>query len=281
MAEFDPRIVRLGIEVAGRLKWYEGLAISASGTKYANALENECDIDVYNLSRETRDYLLTETSPYNHNPGRKKVILEAGRASTGAYRIYEGDITEATVSQPPDICLSIKSKTGQYDKGELVARSHPASDLSAIAKGVARDLGLALVFEATDKKIDNYSFTGGKLGQVAKLGQAGGVDAYVDDGTLVVKDSAAPLQGPSCVLSEGTGMVGIPEITEHGVKVTFLLVPGVKLGSSFTLDSSLYKAVNGEYSIYKLSFEISSRDVPFYWVAECRNTKKEMRPKEK
>ncbi|MDR1367908.1 MAG: hypothetical protein LBJ76_04230 [Candidatus Accumulibacter sp.] len=275
MAELDPRVVRLGIEIGEQLKIYDGLALKASGTKYANALENEASVEVFNLDRATRDYLLTETSPYNHNPKRKRLILEAGRVSSGAYPIYSGDIVEARVSQPPDIGLSLKARTCAYLKGDLVANAMSTSDLSVLSGKVAKDLGLKLVFEAKDKKIANWSFSGGALAQVNQVGSAGRVDCYVDDDTLVVKDMSAPLENSTCVLSEETGMIGIPEISEHGVKVTMMLVPGIRLGSRLQLVSKLYSAINGEYAVYKLSFDIASRDTPFYWVAECRNTRQE------
>ncbi|MDR2093033.1 MAG: hypothetical protein LBP58_06940 [Azoarcus sp.] len=269
MAEFDPRIVRLGIEVGGKLKTYEGLALTASGSKSANALQGEATIKVMNLDRDTRDFLLTETSPYNRNRRRKQVFLDAGRLSTGTMRIFQGDITSATISQPPDIAMTLKARTCNFFKGELVAKSHPTTNLSAIARNVANDLGLELVFEATDKKIANFSFTGPALGQLDQLGAAGNVDSFIDGDTLVIKDKAAPLKNVSRTLSEDSGLIGIPEVTDRGVKITMLLASGVRLGGRIDLQSRMYKALSGSYTIYKLSFEIASRDTPFYWIAEC------------
>ncbi|MDR0736813.1 MAG: hypothetical protein LBF51_08325 [Zoogloeaceae bacterium] len=271
MSRIDPRIVVLSVEVDGRLKRYEGLAINASGTKYANALQNEAVVEVFNLEKETRDCLLSETSPYNHRRKRKRLLLEAGRESVGVFPVYSGDITSATVSQPPDVKLTLKARTGFFSNGTLVARAHPTVSLKTIAAGVARDLGLKLVFEAKEKRISNYAFTGGAGKQVEHLASAGEVDAFVDDDLLVVKDVAAPLRNVTHTLSEESGMIGIPELTERGVKATMLLVPGIRLGSNFTLKSNLYPAINGDYTVYKLDFDISSRDTPFYWIAECRN----------
>jgi hypothetical protein len=269
MAEFDPRIVIVGVEVDGRLKTYEGLNVAASGEKFANALQNEATIQITNLDKATRDYLLTETSPYSPNRKRKLITLDAGRESTGAWRVFAGDVVSATISQPPDIDLTLKARTGNYYRGEIVSKSHPTTNLSVIAGGVAKDLGLRLVFEAKDKKIGNYQFTGAAEKQVSQLGSAGGVDAFIDDQNLVVKNRAEPLQHYTSVLSEESGMIGIPEVTDKGVKVAMLLVPGVQLGGRLTLASKMNPALNGNYTIYKLSFEITSRDTAFYWIAEC------------
>jgi hypothetical protein len=269
MNQFDPRIVIVGIEINGQLKTYEGLSISASGEKYANPLQNEATVQIFNLDKSTRDYLLTETSPYNWNRRRKRLTLDVGRESIGTFRLFTGDIIQATVSQPPDIGMSIKARTANFFKGDVLSKSHPMTNLSVIARGVANDLGLKLVFEATDKKISNYCFSGASVKQIDKLEEAGNVDAFIDDDFLIVKNRNEPLSNVTHVLSEESGMVGIPEITERGIKVSLLLVPSVRLGGRFTLNSKMYSALNGDYVIYKLGFSVTNRDTDFYWIAEC------------
>lgn len=271
MSSFDPRILRIGIEVDGKLNVYEGLWATATISKFANPLQNEAEVKIANLSREVRDFLLTETSPFNQSKKPKRITIEAGRQSTGAYRLFIGDITECTPSQPPDITLTIKAKTKQADKGLVVAVSQGAQEkLSVIARGVAASLGLSLVFEAQDKNISNYSFTGGALKQVSKLGEAGNVNAYVDDDRLIVKDYNAPLAQVTSILSKSSGLVGIPELTEQGIKVKYLLDPKAQLGGELELDTEIYKAVNGKYVIYTLSYELASRDTAWYCIAECK-----------
>lgn len=282
MPSLDPRIVRLSIQIGNQLKVFEDLAIAASGSKFANPLQNECEINVSNLSREDRAYLITETSPFNPSRTRKGVILEAGRVSTGLSRIFVGDITSCQPSQPPDIVLTIKAKTGEFNKRTLVSRTGAAvAPLSRIAGEVAKDLGLQLVFEALDKNISSYAFTGSALKQVEQLGRAGGVNAFIDDQMLVVKNRGAELQNVTSVLSAESGMVGIPELTEEGVKVTYLLDSTSRLGGRLTIDSKLNPAANGEFVIYKLNFDIATHDTPWYYTAESqrKNYAAEAKPK--
>lgn len=271
MASLDLRVIRVGIEVNGELRTYEDLWISAVGSKFANPLQNECEVKISNLKKEVRDFLLTETSPFNANKTPKRIVIEAGRVSTGTFQLFEGDITECSPSQAPDITLTIKAKTGQFNKGTVVAKSHAAqTSLKRIAQDVADSLSLTLVFEATDKNIANYSFTGAALQQVQKLSDSGSVNAYIDDKKLVVKDYNVPLQGVSHVLSQATGLIGIPELTEEGIRVQYLLDPKSQLGGEIKLESTVNKSLSGDYVIYKLSFEISNRDIPFYTIAECK-----------
>jgi hypothetical protein len=271
MARLDPRIVRVSIEIDGEFKVYEGLDITARGQKTANPLQNTCEVVISNLSREVRNYLLTETSPFNANRKPKRLIVEAGRESLGVTRLFYGDITSATPSQPPDIALTIKAQTGAYAKSQVVARSgQPRQSLKSLAQGVATDLGVTLDFQATDKQIANWAFNGGKLRQVDALATAGAVDVFVDDETLVVKNRAAPLTGRVRQLSATSGMIGIPEVTEHGVRVQMLIDTNTVCGGSLELVSELNPSLNGAYTIFSLDFEVASRSVPFYYSAECR-----------
>lgn len=269
MANYDPRIVRVGVQIGNQLNWYTELAITAEGSKTTSDVQGECSVTIANLKKDVRDYLLQETSPFNKNKQKKRLIIEAGRISTGARKIFEGDITETSISQPPDTKLTIKALANNANKGSIVANTQPANTkLSAIAQQVADDLEISLKFEATDKNIQNYSFTGSALKQVGKLAEAGGVNAYVDGDFLIVKPQNQPLRGQRRILNKDNGMVGVPENTERGIKVTFLLDATTELGSDLRIESELNPSVSGSYTVYKLGFQITNRDVAFYWIAE-------------
>lgn len=269
--DLDPRIVRVGIEVDGQLRTYDGLAVVATGCKYANANQNDCEVKVTNLAKATRDYIVTEVSPFNKNKTRKRLIVEAGRQSYGASVVFEGDITSAVVSQPPDVTLTLKAATGNHAKGDVIQRTQPGlCSLRKIAERVAADLGCRLDFQCQDKQIANYAFTGGALRQVDQLGSYGRVNAYVDDGALILKNYGAPLAGSSRVINLETGLIGIPEFTERGVKVKMLYDNQTKLGSGLEVRSVQNPAANGTYTVYKLGFELASRDTPFYLIAEAQ-----------
>lgn len=275
MGQLNPRIVRVGIEVSGNIQVYEDLDISVRGTKTANPIQNTCEITVSNLAKATRNYLLTETSPFNANRTPKRVFVEVGRRGVPGdagwvSRIFVGEIVATSPSQPPDIGLTFKAKTGNFSKGLVVSRSGRAQQsLSSLAAQVADDLGLALDFHATDRQVANYSFTGAALKQVEALERSGHVDAYVDDDTLVVKDANRPLPARSHKLSPESGLIGAPEATERGVRATFFLDEDTVLGGALSLTSPLTPSLDGEYTIYGLEFVAQSRGQAFYWIAQA------------
>lgn len=270
MANIDQRILRVGIEVSGGLKWFEGLQITAKGSKVVSDTQNSADVTVVNLSAEDRNFILTETSPFNANRTPKLLIIEAGRVSTGTARLFVGNIISSSPTQPPDIGLNMNAQTGAFKKGDLVARSGMAKEkLSSLAGKAAKDLEAKLTFEAQDKYISNYSFSGANLRQVNALADAGGVDAYLDNETLVVKDRGKPLKNRVKIIDNTTGMIGIPETTERGVKVKILYDLETDLGGQIDLTSELNPALDGSYTIYKIDFDLASRDTPWYFDIEA------------
>lgn len=270
MKRLDLRVVTVSFEINGQLKVYTGLNVKARGCKFTDPTQNECEIEISNLDNDTVNYLLTETSPFNPDRTPKLIVLSAGREFAGTSVIFKGNITAVVPSQPPDITLTIKALTGNYLKGNIVARSQPPSvSLSTVAKQVAQDTTLALDFQATDKQLTNYNFTGGSLKQLQKLQEAGNVNVFVDNDNLIVKDYNVPLKNKVRVLNLDTGMIGIPEITEQGVKVKFLLDNQTVVGGGLQITSKIYPSINGLYTIFKLGFDITSRERPFYWIAEA------------
>ena len=113
------------------------------------------------------------------------------------------------MSNPPDQVVSIKTLTAQFMKGQVVSFAMPGTvPLSRIANDVASQLGFPLDFQATEKNISNFNFTGSALKLVDRLGTTGGVNAYVDNERLIVKNQQQPLRGVRRILTAQTGMVG-------------------------------------------------------------------------
>jgi len=267
----DPRIVSVSLEVNGKIKTYSSpLSIKATGTKFANALQNEATITIYNLDKTTQDYLLTETTPFNLNRQVKTLTLKAGRQSYGTAVIYTGNIVSSSVTQPPDTGIILKCLTGNFLKGNVIASNiNSQASLETVGGQVAQQLGLSYVYQAQEKTVNSYNFTGSAPKQVQLINSLGGVNAFVDNNTLYIKDGLIPITGTTRLLDASSGMVGIPEFTEQGLKVTFLLDNKTSIGGGLDIKSSVYPSINGKYVIYKLGFNITTRDTPFYYVAEC------------
>lgn len=270
----DPRLLRVTISLDGDLHVYESLAISVKGTKYTSAISNICEIRIANIKKPVRDKLLTEGTPWARTaPPNNSVLIEAGRESTGLHQVYVGDITTVTVTQAPDIWLVMRSITGKQLKNDTVALSQNASaKFSLIAKQVAEKLDMPLDFSASDKDVANFSFSGSTEQMVGALSSISvDVDAYIDDDRLVVKSRFESNISEILDVNIGTGLIGIPEFVGRDVRCTVLLTSEIRLGQRIRLSSLAYPAVDGEYIIYRLSFDLATRDTPFYYILEAVN----------
>jgi hypothetical protein len=275
----DGRVIKVSVELPGRVVTFENLAITVQGTKFTNAIKGDCTISIANMTKDKSDYILREGTPFNvarrvTQTGvlkRKSVSVLVGRDSTGTTLIYKGDIMFATVSDGPDKVLTIQAKTGIFNAGNIVAVTETdSSPVSRIASKIAESLGLTLDFGATDKSVANYSFTGASLKQVDKLNEHGEYNAFVDGDVLHVIDSNSTVRGRIRTLNAENGMIGIPKATERGVQVTMLWDSQTAIGGLLDITSTRYPSANGRYKIYKLSYSLSNRDVPFYYIADCQ-----------
>lgn len=266
----DQRRIRIGVEILDQLHLYEDLRIRVTGTKHASPLQNECTVTINGLNVRTRNYLLTETSPFNANRTPKRLTVEVGRESTGIFLIYVGDIIGANVGTAPDVELTLRAKTNNANMGKVVTfNAGPMARLSVIAQQVADSNDLRLEFEATDKNIANYSFSGVASRQVARLAEAGNVRAYIDDRTLYVTDASLPVAGRRRILNINSGMVDIPQPTENGIQVSYLIDGESDLGGQLTVESIMNESLNGDYVIDQLKFDASNHDDAFFYTALC------------
>lgn len=276
MKAFDDRLLTLTIQIEGETFTFDqNYYIVARGEKYAAPNLGVGEVRIDNIDKNTRDFLISKTSLYNTNstlPVPALLTLDVGRQSYGTFRLFTAQVIAGEPTQPPDIGITFRSMTGASLLGLPLALTMPPNTLlSAISEQVAQKLGLTLSFQATNKNINNYSFTGGSIKQLQKLQEAGNVDVFIDNTTLIVKDSATPRHGPVPVLNQTSGMVGIPLITERGLAVTTLINNEVQVGGQVKVESTLNPAATGTWNIFKLGFDVSSWETPFYWNIEANN----------
>jgi len=193
--------------------------------------------------------------------------VDVGRTSYGYFRLYEGYTWVSSVTQPPDIGLTLTSLAQSQLAGLVQSNTQGAiTQLEAIAQSVADQCQLDLVFLATPKQVANYRFTGGVTKQIQALQDIGGVRAWEDNGLLYVIDQDAFRESNGFVLSMATGMVGVPVSNQQGCTAKMLVSPLVNLGDKITVNSVLNPSVNGlPFRVSQIGFDITNRDTPFYY----------------
>lgn len=270
MSELDPRIVKVAIVIDGVAKWYEGLNIEAKGIKVSNTVMGQCEVSILNISRESREQILKETNPFLQRGKVISIVVEAGRVSTGTTTLYTGTVFRSQSTPKPNIGVRLTCIQGFGNRAKIVSRSaKEITDLSSIAAWVAEDNGYNLSFEIPDKKIARYSFTGSAQASLNQLEALSGSDVYVDNKTLYIKEFERPASGlPVRILDKYSGLISA-EGAEYGAKMKMLFDTVTKIGGQIDLTSEINPSLNGSYIVRKLPFHVTSRDVPFYYIAEC------------
>ena len=266
--------MRVSIDIGDRVIAYEDLAITCTGTKYTNALQADAQITIANLDTDVRDFILTEGTPFlrDREQAGKTITVEVGRESTGLDLLYVGNIFRATISNPPDQVITIRAIQRQAAKGRIVQANYPGQvPMSTIVEQVIAsiDTNLACEFEATDRMISDFSFSGGALSQLQKIQQFGNIDTWIDNNTVYVIDRDNTVLGFRHVLTPRNGMVGIPKPTEQGIQVTMMYDRRVVVGGELDIESTRYPSLTGRYKIYKLTYNLTNRDTPFYLTADA------------
>ncbi len=273
MNAFDPRIVRIGLQIGNDFQVFEGLDIRVQGQKFGSDIMNQCTVRISNLTRDHRNFILTTATPMKIARTPILMTVDDGRVSTGTFRLFQGEVYVSNVTQPPDIGITLTSLTNSFAMGLIASNSQgPTASLQVIAQSVADQNGLTLNFKAKPKMIANFQHTGAVAKQVSKLALIGDVRAWVDNGVLTVIDKDGYANANAFALSDETGMVGVPQATQSGVIAQMLISPEINIGQKVSITSDINPAVNGsDYFLSALSFDIANREPPFWYTLTLTN----------
>lgn len=271
---FDNRLVTVSIQTQGQTYTYDQrYFIRAQGERKASPLMSPAEFRIDNINRDLRNYLLTVCSPFSQQNYQNKtqamlpfVTLDVGRDSFQPFRMFQGNCVAVAPTQPPDIGITLKTLQGIVLQMQSLTMTQPQNiTLKTLAGQIAGNLGYSLEFTATDKQINNFSFSGTSYTQITKLAECGNIDVFIDNTTLVVKDHGTARQGTTPVISSQTGLVNVPVVNEYGVQLRSLINSEIKIGGSIQVQSQINPAANGIWYVYRLNYDVSTWETPFYW----------------
>lgn len=269
------RIITTEFAVRGGLKRFENISCKFRIEKYMGAVMNKANIDIANLAREDVEYLTTYTSYALAVQQRKRIRISAGYEGQDVALLFDGDISEALPTTPPDVWLRCKAISGFYNNQTLLTKSIDSpTSVKQLAMNIANTLGLELDWRASSEKtIGSFNYIGGGTKLIDEFNRMGNFIAFEEDGKLKVVDSinkAERVASSAKVLSEDSGLIDMPQPNALGLSAKMLLDPTVVCGSYVKLESKRIPAANGFYWVYKLAYEGSLREESFYTSIEAR-----------
>ena len=223
------------------------------------------DIALYNLSADTANKAFKRGV---------KLSLRAGYADS-IDNIFTGSIQNVLRERVgPDtitrlICRGGKLTEEQTQINETLGKNVAAVD---IIKACVKAMEYPIVInDAQFSDIDpypyGYSLSGDPRVYLDNLAKTHAFNYVIENERVIVVREGYARDGETFVVSQFTGMEGIPEITEVGVDVTVRLNPKVRIGGKYRIESNLAtfnfgnsyfvnipeSAGKGEYKIFRVS----------------------------
>jgi hypothetical protein len=203
---------------------------------------NTADIRVYNASQQTADRI-RQLMP---SPEFTRVVIQGGY--DGNYGvIFDGTIKQVRKGRESqlDTYLDITAADGDsaYNFAvsalSLAAGSTPNDHVAAVLQGMAEfgiTQGYAPEIEANPLPRGKVIF-GMCRNEMRKIAKNTNTAWSIQDGKLDLVPLTSYKPGEIPVITAATGMIGLPEQTQDGIRLKTLLNPNIKIGQAVKLDN--------------------------------------------
>ena len=242
----------------------KGLKVTGSFQKTLMGMPNPSTVNVFNLSRDTRDAIRGSLT---------KITVQVGWQNTELHTLFQGSVLSAVSERSSaDIVTKIAAIPGY---GAMVrgvsSKSYAAgTPVRDVVKDMARDMpGLTISdsgLEGLDGSIgkSGWSFAGSTKDGLTQLANEHGFSWHVDDGAFKAVGDKARFGGYVELNGKDGGLISIvPVLTgpmqiQTGVKIKAIYVPGIIAGSSVRVNSDISPKLSGEYRVHTCNTSIDS-----------------------
>lgn len=196
---------------------------------------NNAAIRVYNLSDDTANKVKKEFT---------RVTLQAGYRDGAFGIIFDGTIKQACKGRDSqtDTYLDIFAADSdeQYNFGMVNSSIKAGTSPDAQAKAIISEMGAQPGDIQFDTGLQDNIRGKTKFGmariQLRNLARSGKSSWSLQNGKVVIQPLKGYSKGEAVVINSQTGMVGLPEQTEDGIKITCLLNPKIVIGTQVQLN---------------------------------------------
>jgi hypothetical protein len=206
------------------------------------------DLALYNLSADTSRDLFVRGSNIKLRAGYKDSIDV----------IFSGTMRNALYERNgPSTITRVLCRGGKLpeNRPEVNISLGNNSTVQSAIKECVKALGHKIViddsqFEGMNKLIRGMSLSGDPLVELNRLSESFGFSYVIEGDRVVVNVLGKHRAGEPHLISQFTGMVGIPEISDVGIDVVTKLNPKIKIGGQFKVESDL-KTFNVGNTFYR------------------------------
>ncbi len=192
---------------------------------------NHAEVRVYNLSEDTVREIRREYD---------SVVLQAGYRNGSIGTIFAGTIKQFRIGRESNVdsYLDLLVSDGDvgYNFGVIASTLAAGQTLSDVVSAAAKAMGLALDEQNLPTDLSGAQLIRGKvlfaMGRDVLRDAARSIDATwsISNGEVQLVPLSGYLPGEAVELNALTGMIGIPELTDQGVRARALLNPKLRVG---------------------------------------------------
>lgn len=253
--------------------------------------QNYANVSILGLSRETIQFLATYRNMAEELKSQKRVRIFASYKDWGDNLIFDGDITLAKPSIPPENWLNIEANVNNERGEELYSKSFiKRIRFHEAVEALARDMGLKNVqwkncdeedgIAEKRKEIAPFAILGTKAQIIKELGRMSNFIVFEDCGSLMLQfDENKPFtsySGMPVTISEENGMIGVPQVKtgigQSGdnnqkfgiVEVKTFINPSIRMWDIVNLKSVYLPDMNGLYSVSQIEYNGHFRGQEWY-----------------
>jgi len=197
------------------------------------------DIQLYNLSNDSVSKVLSRDAT---------ITLRAGYADN-IDKLFVGKIKNVMKERRgPDIVTRIIARSGSETSTVVNKSLGVNTSVIQCIRECTEAMGYPLTINDADfSDLPPYPrgvvLSGDPRTKLDELAQTHKFSYVIDSGKIVVSKNTGYVSGSPIVISQDTGMEGIPEITESGCDVTVRLNPKLKIGRRIEIKSE-FKTFN-------------------------------------
>lgn len=261
----------------------ESLDLRVRIHKDALAVQNMCSIDVFNLSQNLREALLSQFTAWNKRQVETgatgalsnyvNVNVQAGYRNANqdtSTTVFAGQVVTATpVSSPPNIGVRIECYSQQLNRTAWITEPAPTTaTFKAYVQWAAKQMGVSSVQCETsydNVQINNPSASTHVAGNLLidiQNAYRPNVAAFIDNNILYVKDINKILS--TAQITTVSEFIGTPMWTEWGVEFQTLFDPKITLAGAVTLQSKMNPSLNQSFVMSSIDYDLTSRERAFY-----------------
>lgn len=202
---------------------------------------NSAVIRVYNLSPDTMRKITAEFT---------RVVVQAGYENGAFGVIFDGTVKQYRIGKEnaTDRYLDIMAAENDLEYNFGIAKTTLAAGSTAIDQitAYAKDMGLEIgdIDPTVAQSSGVLKLGRGKVGwgmgrsQIRSVAESMGATWSIENGKVNVTSLQGYRRGEAVVITAKTGMIGIPEQTDDGIKVRTLLNPRYRLGGLVKIDNA-------------------------------------------